>query len=484
MRSILFFFFAVCCMPFYAGEYDLSGLQGLRDKKGKIFFEWSGYDISVKEIGGQPADTKMIDRIKKQYGIGEILADYSESAIPSPNRVIESVVAWDESSGVLQSQACYLLTKPDEKFDLIFFETFNQRDIPLEHYFIQSYLEGKLGKYISNDWDVYFIEFAGSPIRLGNDYKWKKPHCLEGKGAQLSWSEFSSLESALYDNENRMLAHTGKGTVILAEEPADIIFQGISSKAWRIVYKKENSSTPYLAYYAVQERGGKFISYVMTDFKYDENGDPPPLFITMIKETLWPEERITDSHYEQSLAVVDDDYTLNFLSFQFGTWIPIMQLSNVFNRTVSFGMDIACHRNHNMALDLGMQFGFPLRAKKFGYKVDRYYDIAKTNFLFEIHLRLRKEKKLQDKLFLSYYAGAGAFVLSTDLESGFHYDEDGEEVSEYYSITTFDLFAGVSLRHKRFGIFTEYYFVPFSVSGKVQKGFGHSMIGLGLFFVM
>ncbi|MDR2949633.1 MAG: hypothetical protein LBV71_10530, partial [Prevotella sp.] len=91
MKHILSFgFFILFSISLFSQTYDLTGMQGLRNEKGEVMLELSGYEISISTIKGQIDNDKTLNAIKKKYNLETILAEYSEPGILRANKIIES----------------------------------------------------------------------------------------------------------------------------------------------------------------------------------------------------------------------------------------------------------------------------------------------------------------------------------------------------------------------------------------------------------
>ncbi|MDR0824805.1 MAG: hypothetical protein LBN74_06890, partial [Prevotella sp.] len=57
-----------------------------------------------------------------------------------------------------------------------------------------------------------------------------------------------------------------------------------------------------------------------------------------------------------------------------------------------------------------------------------------------------------------------------------YYDDE----DKWYSFETLDVFGGVNLRYKKVGLYMEYHYTPYSISGRVSEDFGNSAVNLGV----
>lgn len=476
MKSLLLsFLFIVVSLPIFSqDDYNFTGLQGLKSGSGDILFEIGGYNISVSHIPGDVNSSTVLNSLKEKYNLGDILADYSESQISFTNRVIEAESEVANKTNEKQNHVLYLVGRQSENVTAIHLQTYNQRDIVLEQSFVKAFLNNQLNEFVSEDWSATSIDFVGQEILLGEECRWIKPHHVRCGDAQIIWSEFPSYEEALLDINNRIRIYSNTLFDIVSEGDIDVLFEGRSSVAHRVVYqRKEAGDIPFsICYYIVQEIDGRNVSCMLSTPGYRPNDyGLASLLQQVMTIPVLPEDAFEVYETEDN----DGGFVPGF-EVQAGTWLPVGRLSNVFSCAPTVGLFVDFPIKNKMSIDFGVQLAFPINRGVFDFKRKGEYYETKGDFLIDVSLRWKKYKNISPKLRFSVYLGAGFNAIQTDLER-LEYDD---ESSKYESIYTVDVLGGASLHYGRLGAFIEYHYTPYSISNRVDGYFGHSAISLGL----
>lgn len=479
------YLFLVCVFMFfssfaYAQEYyDLSGVKGLRDKSGDVFFEISGYDISTTVLVGKVGDTAMIDSLKKKFEIGSILAEYTDPELSSENKILEAEASIDNRTDEKLNQILYIIERDGDTVFGVFFRTYNQRDIGLEEVFVDAYLANQLQKYVSDDWSVSKINFIGQEIQLGQECKWVAPHNVQCGDAQIKWSEFSSYESAMLDINNRIRLNSSYRMTIITEGDINVLFKNIPSVAHRIVYRQYDSTYDnvlMIYYYIVQEIDGRYVSCVLSNpVIYSNDYTLAPLLQQVMSIPELPIDAYVPEEETERYQKNDSDSEA-ILELQLGAWLPVGALSKAFSVAPSVGAFVGFPVSKKVSVDIGAQIAIPLDKGKFGFYRDKGSFETQTDLMLNVALRARYKKELSRHLYLNPYLGLGMNLIQTDLEKESYDDES----AKYESIIAPDLFIGFGLTRKKFGVFLEYHYTPYSVGNKVPGSFGSSSLNMGL----
>lgn len=271
---LVFLFVPVIC---HAQGNVLADMQGLSYEQSYIF-EVEGYTIII-EKNNVALDNKGIKKIRKKYNLQDIEAEYRDSALSWQNYVIRSTSFEKSVPDVIKYQLCYLLPEKDDLMTVVLLESPNRKNEQLEKAFMKAFFDRDILKYVSNEWGVEKINFAGRNIPLGNICSWVSPfnvHCPSF--GQISWSIFKDKESAEINNNAHLLLNKKSGMYkVLGEEEVDIIFEGILTKAKRLTYKIKRSKVllggrdRLAVYYVVQKVRGKYLSCILSHYIEDKN---------------------------------------------------------------------------------------------------------------------------------------------------------------------------------------------------------------------
>ncbi|MFV0420145.1 MAG: hypothetical protein ACK5KT_15630 [Dysgonomonas sp.] len=483
MKCLFFVFVFTLFSSFaYTQEYyDLSGVQGLKDKSGDIMFEISGYEISTTEFSNKAEDESVLNSLKAKFKIGTILAEYTDAELSAKNTIIEAEASVTNRPDEKQNQILYIVEKDEGHVIGISFRTTNQRDIGLEQVFVDAYLANRLKEYVSDDWSASKIVFAGQEIQLGYECKWLAPHNVQCGDAQIKWSEFSSYESALLDINNRIRLNSSYRMTIVTESDIDILLENRPTIAHRIVYRQYDSiyeNILMVYYYVVQEIDGRYISCMLSNpvvFANDYNLAP------LLQQIMSIPELPADAYIPvEEPEWYNDNKSDNdaVLELQLGAWLPVGELSRAFKVAPTVGAFLGFPVSSKISIDVGAQIAVPLDKRQFDFYRNKGSDETKTDLMLNIALRARYKKELSRNLYLNPYLGLGVNILQTGLEKD-SYDSD-DESTKYESIAAPDLFLGLGFSHKKFGTFIEYHYTPYSVGNKVPGSFGDSSLNIGL----
>lgn len=476
---ILCFFFASSLLSVYAQEYyDLSGLHALKNHNGDVFFELSGYEITTTSHSGKIGDLTVSNELKSRFGLDSVFAEYSDTEMSVANKIIEAESEVKNKSDEKQNQILYIIGKDEESVTGIFFQTYNQRDVILEQVFVDAYINGKLEQYIKEDWSAHRISFIGQELFLGNDCKWQSPHNVSCGDAQLKWSEFSSYESALLDINNRIRLGNSSDLIIVSEGELDVLFENIPSVAYRVVsYHKADANKLVAYYYIAQEVDGRFVSCTLSNPVEEKNDYRlAPLLLQMMSIPQLPDDAyVVNEDTEEVYNEDDESERRTAFEVIAGSWVPMGNLNDVFAAAPSFGFFLGFPVSDKVRLGLDMQLAIPVSTGKFDYYKDKETFETKAEFVGNISFVGRYKTVLSKEMELYPYLGLGVNILQTDLK-----EESFDEEDDISSVVAPDLHGGVSLTYKKFGVFMEYHYVPYSAGNKVPGGFGNSYLSLGL----
>ena len=195
--TFLLFIISIYCFP---KKTDFRGMHGIQDEKGKLFFEYRGYNIVVNEAKGDIDKEKTVNNIIKENKLGTILANFTDSIENKKFRVIETLYTDKNHSNINVNNACYITTASKNRVQYLLFQTMSQRDYLLEKAIIESFYKGELDQYTQIGNDASEINFAGRTIQLGNLCRWISPNNIHCEGGQVSWSEFPSYQETIIEN--------------------------------------------------------------------------------------------------------------------------------------------------------------------------------------------------------------------------------------------------------------------------------------------
>jgi hypothetical protein len=461
----------------FADDYDFSALQGLRDTKGNIYFEISGYDIFFGSQKGKLNDSKTLDKLRKQYKIKNIQAEYSDPKLALPHQIIETEQALDKNPALKNNQVFYLFAQSGSEIKYVLFQTLNQRDILLEKAFINAFLNDELSYYISDDWTGETISFVGRIVQLGTACRWRSPHNLSCRGGQISWSEFSSAESAEFDLDTRIAANSEGPYTILSQDNIDILFEDVPTTAYRVVYMNEKAHYTLIVYYVAQEIRNRFVSCTMSNYGYNRNDyELSPLlqqFMSIPSPPDWANNQFDVPQYEQS-EFLHPLWSPN-IELRLGSVFPLGDFNRIFQFAPSFDLFICFPIKQKMSIDAGLMMSFPIKSSLFDFTYQGETLETKMKSLVGVSLRYGYQHTLSKNLSCKTYMGIGFSSLFTDLVK----EIDDNDNKIYHSVGALDLYGGIQLNYKQLGYFIECHRTTLSNSSKVVNNFGNSFLHTG-----
>jgi hypothetical protein len=477
MRIIISFLFSFFSFLSFAETYDFSLLQGLKNTKGDIYFEMSGYDMLVTSFKGNINQAKTITSLKKKYEIVDIQAEYTDVQLAMPHKIIETKEPLPYNPDAKFDGIYYLFQESPEELTVISFRTLLQRDVIFEQEFVKAFLADSLNAYISDNLKGDSISFAGRTVELGNACVWKSPHNFSCKGGRISWSEFSSPISAGLHLDAQIAARDSETFSVLSKEYIDVIFEGIPTTAYRVAYKQEGIY-PLIVYYVEQEVRGHYLSCMMSN--YGNNCDDYELspllqlFMSIPVVPDWAYNRLDAPQPETN----SEKLTLRETHFEIRTGLitPLRNLRNIFETAPMLDFFVFLPVNTKTAISFGLAAAFPLKSALFDFNYKNETNQVEIFSIVQASLRYRYNHAIRKNRILSPYFGIGFSELYTDLVKAIN--DDGTKA--YHTIGALDLSFGLSLKYKFTGCFAEYHYSTYSNSTKVANNFGNISLNFGL----
>jgi hypothetical protein len=236
---------------------------------------------------------KGIVQIKRKYSLSKDLLVTSNPEIKSDHKLL--INKKKISDNITLTTICYILPYKYDLTQILFLETYHERNINIENEFINYFIGDSIPKHIENSALIDTIDFVNRKIILGNICDWKGPHNIScaNKG-QMSWSIFQSEEIAKKDiSIQKQLTSNYWITNVKSEENVNILFEGIPTVATKATIKINvpqialGGSNTLIAYYINQKVRDKYISCVLS--YYADNiylNELPPLLsevMTIVK---------------------------------------------------------------------------------------------------------------------------------------------------------------------------------------------------------
>lgn len=279
------YFFLVSSLAYSQTNENLdfiSRLQGI--KQGKIdFFELEGYQIYVRTINKQ-FNKKGIKKARRKLKIKKSLVGYKSNEFQSNNLIVNQSEKLNEK--LENFQTWYLHEKNPNQILCFGFNSVNKKDTVLEHQFIKAYMANIIPKYVFTPTQIDSIDFAGRKIALGNNCYWMGVHNVQCPYyGQMNWSLHRTFQDAeICTNSQYISTEQKRMGEILESKELDVIFEGVTTKAKRVIYKIKlpklvmGGSNTLVIYYVTAKIRGNYINCILSHYTNAvSNGSLPPL---------------------------------------------------------------------------------------------------------------------------------------------------------------------------------------------------------------
>ncbi len=199
-------------------------------------------------------------------------------------------------------------------------------------------------------------------------------------------------------------------------------------------------------------------------------------------------------------AIVRDPAGL-FISFSPGIWVPVGNLKRTFGSSPKLNFGLGA-QGKKVKLQIVGEIVFNGGNQPFNYaSKDTSFVSGQNLTMGSLGLQVGRMKKLSATSYLEKFVGMGYSSISMDVKKlksectgsdnhVWHFGENNCEGSSKYnfqSLESFYVTAGVGLqkiifRKRVLGVQAAYRFTPYSWFGKVEKGFGDSVVSTSINF--
>lgn len=467
----------------------LSGIHGLKNEKGEMHFEVSGYTISVYEVKGSVDDEGTLRLLEKAYGLNHILMTYTDSTLSMKNKIVESLI---DAPGIpLQiTQKCILLQKDNETITVLYLETSIKRDFVLEEEIVHACIDGQLSNYASNKKAALFMTLAGKKIDLPYGAEWVTPSRIVNEKSLIDWSEFSSVSRANQYLSNQINLDKVEGLEYIKENEIDVLFDGKPIKARRFVFHDPSNGLVFnymITYYLVCELRGRYITCILSHYRYTPDDCYLPallesvMHITSISKQMYTtfSDKKDGAKLSERLSTFVNSY---FFELQLSSLMPLGDLREAYKVAPVLGVYLGFPVKKQMGIDAGIQLAIPVYSD-FEYDAAGVTEYAKAMFQCGVNLRWRYQMKPSKDIYCFNYLGAGVAWFFIDIEWDPELVENHHiKFSDSVILASLDLFGGFNVRYKKLGLFAEYHYIPYGNKNKISYEFGSNSVNLGFSF--
>lgn len=277
----------------FSQENIFDRLTALNDSK-KIWYNIDGYSVT-SEIFNNTFDEKGLKKVFKKHNISETDTKTKDNKVNFNNLFItkQQKIIGD----IYQTNNYYFVENPNKTTTVIWFIKNGKTDRETEEELVNKILENKIPEDIFVQRQISSINFAGRKIELGNNCYWTFLNTLQCPYfGEMNWSIHKTLQDAQQSVENQLnVTKSRKGGKVTSEEFVDVDFEGVPTKAKKIIYEFSGVTSALAGmsggksltvYYVAENIRNKNVSCVMSFWNNDQINPEtklPPLLEKLMK---------------------------------------------------------------------------------------------------------------------------------------------------------------------------------------------------------
>ncbi|WP_265427843.1 hypothetical protein [Chryseobacterium sp. YIM B08800] len=293
MKSLNLFFMLIFSVCFSQENNVLERLSALNNN-GKIWYNIDGYSITSEKFNNS-FDEKGLKKVFRKHQITDSDVKTKDDQIKYNNLLISKQQKIDDNN--FQTNNYYFIENQDKTISVIWFIKFGQTDKETEEKMVNLIIENKIPEDNFVPMKITSINFAGRKIELGNSCYWTFLNTVQCPYlGEMNWSVHRNLDSAKEAIENQLnVTKSKKGGKVASEEIVDVEFEGVQTKAKKIIYDFTGVASALAGmsggknltvYYIAENIRNKNVSCVMSFWNNDQINPEtklPPLLEKIIK---------------------------------------------------------------------------------------------------------------------------------------------------------------------------------------------------------
>ncbi|QTE21863.1 hypothetical protein [Polaribacter cellanae] len=262
-------------------------LQAINNN-GISFYNIDGFTITSQTLN-YPFTEKGLKKVYRKYSIKKKVKKTKDEQISYNNYYVQNNENITEN--LVQNNSYYFIENQEKRITIIQFSSINKRDKEFERTIIRQIIEKKIPKENFASIRIDSINFAGRKIKLGNSCNWMGVNNVQCPYyGQMNWSVHKELQDAKNTVEQQFeITKSQKGGKVISEEIVDLEFEGLETKAKRVIYDFTGVKSLLIGmsggktltiYYIATEVRGNYVSCVLSFWNNDtitENGLSPLL---------------------------------------------------------------------------------------------------------------------------------------------------------------------------------------------------------------
>jgi hypothetical protein len=277
MKAINLFFILVFSICFSQENNIFERLSAL-DNNGKIWYNIDGYSIT-SEVFKNSFDEKGLKKVFKKHQISDSDTKTKNNQINFNNLFVTKQQKISENN--FQINNYYFVENPDYTTTVVWFIKNGKIDKETEEKLVNTIVENKIPKENFVPMKINSIDFAGNKIELGNSCYWTFLNTVQCPYlGEMNWSIHKTLADAKEAIENQLnITKSRKGGKVTSEEIVDIDFEGVPTKARKMIYDFTGVTSALAGmsggksltvYYIAENVRNKNVSCVMSFWNNDQ----------------------------------------------------------------------------------------------------------------------------------------------------------------------------------------------------------------------
>lgn len=293
MKALNLFFMLIFSVCFSQENNVLERLSALNNN-GKIWYNIDGYSITSEKFNNS-FDEKGLKKVFRKHQITDSDVKTKDDQIKFNNLLISKQQKIDDNN--FQTNNYYFVENPDKTVSVIWFIKNGKTDKETEEKMVNLIIENKIPEENFVPMKITSINFAGRKIELGNSCYWTFLNTVQCSYlGEMNWSVHRDLESAKEAIENQLnITKSKKGGKVASEEIIDVEFEGVQTKAKKIIYDFTGVASALAGmsggknltvYYIAENIRNKNVSCVMSFWNNDQINPEtklPPLLEKIMK---------------------------------------------------------------------------------------------------------------------------------------------------------------------------------------------------------
>ena len=274
LHLIFIFIFSVC----FSQENNLFERLSALKNNGKIWYNIDGYSVT-SETFNTSFDEKGLKKIFRKHQIQESDAKLKNNRIRYNNLSVSKQQKITDNN--YQTDTYYFVETPDKKTNVVWFIKNGTPDKETEEQLVNAIIDNKVPDENFVSMEIGSIDFAGRSVELGNRCYWTFLNTVQCPySGEMNWSIHRTLQDAKESVENQLnVTKSRKGGKVTSEETVDLTFEGVPTKAKKVVYDFTGLTSALAGmsggksltiYYIAENIRNKNVSCVMSFWNNDQ----------------------------------------------------------------------------------------------------------------------------------------------------------------------------------------------------------------------